>query len=186
MTKFVIFTLALLLLSTDVNCGKKAKKDWVKAYVEDRISAFEQKLKEQTHAAHAIGFTAEVSAMDVHYTVQLATILFDRVKVNVGDAYNPTTGIFVAPYAGMYVFTVTGTSKWGKTVTLELTVDGNRVAHIYSDSKNSGSYNSGTKTYVQELEKGSQVSVKMGAWINNYDLHGNGLTSFTGFLLDRY
>ena len=33
-------------------------------------------------------------------------IKFDDVLTNVGNAYNPTSGKFVAPYNGSYLFTV--------------------------------------------------------------------------------
>jgi len=38
--------------------------------------------------------------------VENTDVVFDRVVTNVGDAYNPETGKFVAPADGVYQFNV--------------------------------------------------------------------------------
>ena len=40
-------------------------------------------------------------------------IFFNYVKLNVGNAYNPSHGMFVAPYNGTYQFTVSNCSNNG-------------------------------------------------------------------------
>jgi len=39
-----------------------------------------------------------------------STIVFDNVHLNLGDAYNPANGVFVANVAGVYVFHLTVSS----------------------------------------------------------------------------
>lgn len=36
---------------------------------------------------------------------------YEQLRLNVGDAMNPTTGIFTAPRAGKYHFTCSGLAK---------------------------------------------------------------------------
>ena len=37
----------------------------------------------------------------------LHAIIFDAVRLNIGDAYNSSTGDFTAPYPGLYLFIAT-------------------------------------------------------------------------------
>ena len=42
-----------------------------------------------------------------------SVLVFEQAITNVGQAYNPTTGIFKAPVPGIYVFSVTLMSDQG-------------------------------------------------------------------------
>jgi len=50
-------------------------------------------------------------------------IIFDHVKLNIGNAYNPTHGNFIAPYNGTYLFTVYACSLGGHFIDLDLHVN---------------------------------------------------------------
>ncbi|KAL4237436.1 hypothetical protein ACF0H5_002153 [Mactra antiquata] len=196
MTYFIIFTLAFLLLSTDVNFGQKTvpedgdgRYDVIEKIIKKickkkiKVGTLKQKLEEQIPTARTIGFTAEASAMNLHYLDENQTIKFDRVVSNIGNAYHPHTGIFGVPNSGVFVFSVTATSSLNKEVTLQLMVDGRPIFNINLDSRDKRWNNSATKTYVLQLSAGSDVWVAMSDWHGNDDIHGNMLTSFTGFLL---
>jgi len=53
-----------------------------------------------------IAFHASLSS-DIRGTTNRQTIVFDQVDTNLGGGYNGTTGVFTAPVAGTYVFTIT-------------------------------------------------------------------------------
>ncbi|KAL4238793.1 hypothetical protein ACF0H5_003500 [Mactra antiquata] len=149
---------------------------------EHRTIVFDHVIR-QIPTAHAIGFTAMVSTLDLHFLDEHRTIVFDRVISNIGNAYHPHTGIFVVPFSGVYVFSVTVMSSPGKTIRLELMVDGRSVCEIYSS--NNQFYNTASGTYVLQLIAGSDVWIETGDYGTNYDVHGNSYTSLTGFLLQR-
>jgi len=50
-------------------------------------------------------------------------IFFNDVKLNEGNAYNPNHGVFVAPYNGTYLFTVTACCPGSHYIGLEFRVN---------------------------------------------------------------
>ena len=67
-------------------------------------------------------------------------IVFDDAKINPGDHYNQTTGIYTVPQDGIYEFTVQiesyleSDNDWG----FDLVVDGDRTTYTRHDVSGSG------------------------------------------------
>ncbi|KAI5940180.1 EMILIN-2 [Manis javanica] len=59
-------------------------------------------------------------------------ILFNKVLVNDGDAYDPHTGIFTAPYDGRYLITATLTPERDAYVEAVLSVSNGSVAQLHT------------------------------------------------------
>ncbi|XP_062933172.1 EMILIN-2 [Cynocephalus volans] len=59
-------------------------------------------------------------------------VLFNKVLVNDGDVYNPTTGIFTAPYDGRYLITATLTPERDAYVEAVLSVSNASVAQLHT------------------------------------------------------
>jgi len=57
-----------------------------------------------------VSFMAELSS-EIKDPAIGSTIVFDNVHLNIGDAYNPANGVFVAKVAGVYVFHLTASSR---------------------------------------------------------------------------
>jgi len=53
-----------------------------------------------------VAFMAELSS-GIKDPAIGSTIVFDNVHMNLGDAFNPANGVFVAKVAGVYVFHLT-------------------------------------------------------------------------------
>ena len=102
--------------------------------------------------------------------------VFDKVKVNEGDCYDNTTGVFTTTVPGTYVFTATvGSGREDRSVTAWITVDGTDYATLRGSYMSSGS---------------SSVSVQLGlgqmVWVmseSDADKYSSYYPCFTGALV---
>ena len=107
-------------------------------------------------------------------------IVFDLARVNEGQAYNSGTGVFTAPYGGLYFFTVTlEHQNQPQPVHGQIVHNGNVVARIHCESSE---FEMSSQSVVLSLSKGDQVSVRVADYSNEEfatELH----SSFSGFIL---
>lgn len=61
-----------------------------------------------------------------------AVVRYDHVVTNLGGAYQRTTGIFTAPYRGLYSFSCSLMSSPSNHVHLEIVKNGKRVSTLFS------------------------------------------------------
>lgn len=113
----------------------------------------------------------------------MQTLLYDGVRSNYKNCYNPTTGRFIARIKGLYVFTWEIVTAPGKLFDTELLVNGERVM------LNSCNYNAlhsaqspCTGVAPTHLDSGDIVHIR--ATTGNY-LEGGGWSSFSGWLVHR-
>ncbi|XP_062589103.1 complement C1q-like protein 3 [Saccostrea cucullata] len=109
---------------------------------------------------------------------------FDVVKANFGNGYHSTTGVFMVPESGVYVFTWTiriGESNYHST---QLMVNTDELGIIYSHV-GSGSDIGGTGIVVAHVDKGDDVYVRTHASWNSGVIYSNeaGRSSFAGWKL---
>ncbi|XP_037614172.1 caprin-2-like isoform X1 [Sebastes umbrosus] len=111
------------------------------------------------------------------------TLIYRTVITNIGNAYSPSTGIFVAPVAGVYYFTIFYHAS-GENYAHLLLYKNNNVTVWTNDHKSSfdTADNGGNAVFLQ-LQRGDQVFVRMAAnttvWGTDYD------TTFSGFLVTQ-
>lgn len=114
-----------------------------------------------------------------------ATLKFKTTDQNIGEAYDPDTGIFTAPCDGTYLFSVqicTADDKWGR---IKIVVDGNQVQSVtnYNDAN---SYTTTSGTTVQRLKEGGQVWVIQDYQTGYYsDGTRYGWNQFSGVLIHQ-
>ncbi|CAG2189137.1 unnamed protein product [Mytilus edulis] len=84
-------------------------------------------------------------------------IKFDKVIINTRNGYNPTTGIFTAPIAGVYQFSYTVMSQLGKYLVVYLSHNNIRQQTTWMKGSN---HETGTANIILNLKKGDQVAVK--------------------------
>ncbi|XP_049319403.1 chromosome partition protein Smc-like isoform X2 [Astyanax mexicanus] len=108
------------------------------------------------------------------------TLVYKHVFINIGNAYNPVTGIFTAPARGVYEFKIYAFGLGGRTVSVSLQKNGHHVtgAHAYQQPNEANSSNGVSLL----LEVGDVVCVKVRAndWVYDSWFHH---TTFSGQML---
>ncbi|CAC5396490.1 C1QL [Mytilus coruscus] len=108
-------------------------------------------------------------------------VQFDKVWTNNGKNYDPNTGIFKAPFKGVYQFSFTVMSRSGKDLLVFLWQNENRLVAVYPGIGSS----EGTANMVLNLKKGDRVYVRCGGsgygYINTSNVHWYSM--FSGYLI---
>ena len=111
-----------------------------------------------------------------------AVVKYDRVLSNVGGAYHPSTGIFTAPYNGVYSISCSLLSDPSNYVHLQIIKNGSKMSILYSATS---THPHAGQTLQLLLNKGDKI------WIQNRNsavakLHDHGSYNlFSGALITR-
>ncbi|RVE55910.1 hypothetical protein OJAV_G00231040 [Oryzias javanicus] len=106
------------------------------------------------------------------------TLEFKKVVTNIGNGYNPETGIFTAPVKGLYYFRVTGIAGSNGELNAGLKKNGQNMFAIYQKAGTQAGTSNGM---ALELEQGDRVYVQI--WPNLTVADQSRLSTFTGFLV---
>jgi hypothetical protein len=128
-----------------------------------------------------IAFHARTSS-DLKNLGSYAVVIFGKVTLNSGSAYNGNTGIFTAPRDGIYSFTWTTLTTSGKYFYTEIVINGNTIGYNHADGKSGSSQlDSSSTTAVIRMKKQDKV------WIRTHSRRGQYAyahwSSFSGFQL---
>ncbi|XP_048009336.1 complement C1q-like protein 4 [Megalobrama amblycephala] len=108
------------------------------------------------------------------------TITYKKVFTNIGNAYNPFTGVFTAPLKGAYMFRISVFGHGGTGSSASIFKNGQRVISAH-DIQAHDRLNS-SNGVVLILEVGDVVYVRLWSGMRVYDSENNHST-FSGFLL---
>ena len=108
------------------------------------------------------------------------TLIFNHIISNVGNGYNPSTGVFTAPRSGTYVFYVAAVEYSTYYLSLDIVI--NSAAKVRLVGYNSASYQTGTNMVAQFLRRGDDVRVKHSSGKHYYSMTIP-TTTFTGFMI---
>lgn len=123
-----------------------------------------------------VAFTASLSH-DINVAVG-QTVIFDRVLLNLGNAYHETYGHFTAPVDGIYQFAVSLLNN-GRNAYFTLTKNGNEhLVYIYSRHD----FVPGTSVIEVQLQARDVVFVKA---TTDGDLDEGHYCVFSGFLIQQ-
>uniref|UniRef100_A0A3B4DLV2 C1q domain-containing protein n=1 Tax=Pygocentrus nattereri TaxID=42514 RepID=A0A3B4DLV2_PYGNA len=133
-----------------------------------------EKLKKENQGNRKVAFSASLSAGEAGHIGPYSTLfplVYRHVFTNIGNAYNPATGIFTAPVRGVYQFSFSTHGGGGRAVHVLLHKNGHHVAavHSFQDRHNVNSSNGVSLL----LEVGDVVCIKLGAnaWIYDDGVH---------------
>ncbi|KAB5522719.1 hypothetical protein PHYPO_G00162700 [Pangasianodon hypophthalmus] len=144
-----------------------------------KMTDIELELKNQT-ATHKIAFSAALANSVGDYDVAI-TLVYSKVITNIGQAYNPVTGIFTAPLNGSYYIRFTSCGNTGRHgMAVDLYKNNEKMNGLVKESDGYMTYFSGG--LVMQLEAGDVVYTKLPANSKLYD-DTNNRTTFTGFLI---
>jgi len=85
----------------------------------------------------------------------------------------------------VYVFSVSVISENGHFIEVDIEKNGFRVARVYGYGSPGEVKSQGSVTTVIDLDSNDEVAVKL-TWPGTTVLHGNGYSSFSGYLLSRH
>ncbi|XP_008420790.1 complement C1q tumor necrosis factor-related protein 3-like [Poecilia reticulata] len=106
------------------------------------------------------------------------TIIYGRVIINEGNAYNQHTGIFSAPVPGIYYFTFFYHAVGSEVVSLALMKNNEEVVTAYDHkSSHDGADNGGNAAFLQ-LQQGDHVYMRM--YANSHVWQNARTTTFSG------
>nr|XP_046229451.1 complement C1q tumor necrosis factor-related protein 3-like [Scatophagus argus] len=106
------------------------------------------------------------------------TLVFRKVMTNIGNGYNPNTGIFTAPVKGLYYIRFTGCVGSSGAMNTALIKNGQNMFAIY-DSR--GTHGSASNGMTMVLEPGDQLSITL--WPGKSIFDQSRLSTFSGFLI---
>ncbi|KAK7884132.1 hypothetical protein WMY93_027255 [Mugilogobius chulae] len=141
---------------------------------ESRVSKMEAKLEPKV--AFSVGLTANgnIGPFNVE-----TTLVYGKVFYNMGQAYNPVTGVFTAPVKGVYFFTFKAFNYGGGTTALRMFHNQTCLLENWGYSSSHMYY---SNTRIIQMEKGDVLYMKLAPNKQLYDDAGN-YNSLSGFLL---
>uniref|UniRef100_A0A671QTG0 Cerebellin 11 n=1 Tax=Sinocyclocheilus anshuiensis TaxID=1608454 RepID=A0A671QTG0_9TELE len=153
--------------------------------LKDLIQELQKQIKGIFSESPKVAFTASMSNTEDTHRGPFSTetkLIFDKVLTNIGNAYDPVTGVFTAPVKGVYYFRYSGSAFSSHDMGLSIFKGTARFVSSYE-------YNSGERNdqmsngAVMELDVGEEVHMRL--WIRTWifvDPRYN-YSTFTGYLL---
>ena len=115
---------------------------------------------------------------NVHHSTVNTAIPFEVTRTNVGNAMNPSTGIFTAPRSGKYFFTYSGISNAAPSY-IQLHLNGVLLGTGHS----TGIFDTFSHHATLQLSQGDQIRL----FLTRGSVYGNNelFTSFVGILIEE-
>ncbi|XP_040568363.1 uncharacterized protein [Lepeophtheirus salmonis] len=111
-------------------------------------------------------------------------LTFQGLQVNLGGGMDTKSGVFTAPFPGVYSFTIHVCTADHNKALLSLRHNGNQVASFYDQNHESNHKNSMVgQSIIVDLEIGDKIQVYLYTNTGLMDKKNNHLTHFTGMYL---
>ncbi|KAH3856508.1 C1q-related factor-like [Dreissena polymorpha] len=131
----------------------------------------------------SVAFQAFLGTLD-HAFPQVSVVIFGVVPLNLGNAYNATTGIFTAPFNGTYLFTMTIGNPKGKPGTMRMKKNQESIGYAFA-GHTGGGWDQGTQTIVVRMSVGDVMSVEGDGYVSGNSVEYQKHSSLTGMLINK-
>ena len=166
-------TIASLKQSNDIQTSIIANQSLAMSDMEKEITELKQKQNTTVMFSAYLGPDVTASPGDV--------IVFNEIITNVGNSYDPATGVFTCPDSGYYVFDVHVMGQMDKIVGVLMYLNGSQLGFAYADNQLDNQSASGYVSVL--LKQGDKVNVK--AYTTSYlQGVGAGHCTFSGHLVN--
>ena len=108
-------------------------------------------------------------------------VKFEDARVNRGQGYDPSTGVFTAPRKGLYHISCLILGMNGPVFPYQLKKNDAVYTYGYSTK---GSYISSSISSLVEMKKGDRVFIKHGN-SGSVQIHGEHYSTFSGYFLQE-
>lgn len=135
------------------------------ASFEVKMEEFKQKFEQKNKLKYA--FFTHLSS-DKSNLKKGTIVIFDVVPLNIGGAYDGTTGKFTCKEDGIYTFSWTTLSNTKKDFTSALVVDGTPIATNVVDNDQTKDTMTGSITVIVKMTKGQEAWIKFVEPSKNY------------------
>ena len=132
--------------------------------------------QELSNLQNTVAFSAYSDSKSLKYLSSFRTLIFEKTTLNIGQGYHVSTGVFICPVSGYYVFIWTLQTKENHKLDSKLVKNGEasyRFLNIYADRRD---YASESNTEVMHLDKGDTVYIQ-----GRGHFYGNWVSSFNGW-----
>ncbi|KAL4229496.1 hypothetical protein ACF0H5_012536 [Mactra antiquata] len=112
-------------------------------------------------------------------------IVYNKVILNEGSAYNPTSGMFTCPMDGLFAFYFSVSTNGVNQIVAKLTVNGENKVDAISDTYHEYHEAQGSNFVLVSLTAGQQVWIANYRWANRsvQDSDVSRFATFSGFYL---
>uniref|UniRef100_A0A8C9WZM1 Collagen alpha-2(VIII) chain-like n=1 Tax=Sander lucioperca TaxID=283035 RepID=A0A8C9WZM1_SANLU len=150
---------------------------------ETRLAASETQIQElkNKERTKVIFSTAAGGVSDIGPFNTDTTLIYRRVITNIGGAYSPSTGIFTAPVAGVYYFTMFYHAGGAHYSGLNLIKNNEDIVKTSDHPSSSDPSDNGGNAAFLQLQPGDTVFVRLAT--NNFIWGTDYHTTFSGFLV---
>uniref|UniRef100_A0A8C7NIP7 C1q domain-containing protein n=1 Tax=Oncorhynchus mykiss TaxID=8022 RepID=A0A8C7NIP7_ONCMY len=150
------------------------------------LTARVEKLESEYNGKPKVAFSASFMINDEHYHLgpfgENTTVVYEKVITNIGEAYNPDTGVFTALVRGAYYFTFTCNVGNSGKANAALLKNGVNMAAVYETANPKPNiYHSGTNGVILDLVEGDKVYVVL--WSGSCIFDNSRISMFSGYLL---
>lgn len=130
---------------------------------------------------YEVGF--QVSLVRSYDIPEDGKMIYDHVIINIGGAFDQTSGKFTAPVSGTYMFSANIVCDQTSTIHASIFKNRSAVVNLLCDNSTGNTWNQGGGSAILKLSAGDFVWVGK-IWPNRAaKAYGNGMTSFSGYLL---
>ncbi|XP_073685545.1 cerebellin 17 [Garra rufa] len=146
---------------------------------ENQLEAIKRENAEQAKVAFSadLGMRGDLGPQSTEIT-----LTFNNIFTNIGNNYNPATGLFTAPVKGAYYFRFTVCGVQSKqSLGASLHKNGQKIVSV-GQWRNHDQHRYGSNGAVLQLEVGDVVCMKLLPGYTIYDSPDN-LSTFSGFLI---